>query len=43
MATICLTGVCDFTQGRTADAQMPFLEQLLAPLCDDLALQLKLI
>ncbi|MHB8382759.1 MAG: phosphotransferase family protein [Candidatus Binataceae bacterium] len=43
MATICLTGVCDFTEGRTADAQMPFLEQLLAPLCDDLALQLRLI
>jgi aminoglycoside phosphotransferase (APT) family kinase protein len=43
MATICLTGVCDFAEGRTADAQMPFLEQLLAPLCDDLALQLKLI
>jgi len=42
MATICLTGVCDFTEGRTVDAQMPFLEQLLAPLCDDLALQLKL-
>ena len=43
MATICLTGVCDFAEGRTADAQMPFLEQLLAPLFDDLALQLKLI
>jgi aminoglycoside phosphotransferase (APT) family kinase protein len=43
MAVICLTGIRDFVEGRTADSIMPFLEQLLSPLFDDLAAQLKLI
>lgn len=43
MAVICLTGIRDYVEGRTADCVMPFLELLLPPLFDDLANQLKLI
>jgi len=43
MAVICLTGIRDFVEGRTADAVMPFLELLLPALLEDLANQLKLI
>ncbi|HXW85560.1 MAG TPA: phosphotransferase family protein [Candidatus Binataceae bacterium] len=43
MAVICLTGIRDFAEGRTADAVMPFLAALLPSLLDDLARQLKLL
>jgi aminoglycoside phosphotransferase (APT) family kinase protein len=43
MAVICLTGIRDFVEGRTADSVMPFLQLLLPPLFDDLAIQLKLV
>ena len=43
MAVICLTGIRDFVEQRTADAVMPFLELLLPALFEDLAKQLRLI
>jgi aminoglycoside phosphotransferase (APT) family kinase protein len=43
MAVICLTGIRDFVEGRTADSVMPFLELLLPPLFADIASQLKLV
>ena len=43
MAVICLTGMCDFTQGRTSDAVMPFLQVLIPALLEDLANQLEIV
>ncbi len=43
MAVICLTGIRDFVEARTADSVMPFLELLLPALFDDLARQLELV
>ena len=43
MAVICLTGIRDFVEGRTSDSIMPFLQLLLPPLFDDLAIQLRLV
>jgi len=40
---ICLTGIRDFVEGRTSDSIMPFLQLLLPPLFDDLAIQLRLV
>jgi len=42
-AAIFLTGIRDFVEGRTSDSIMPFLQLLLPPLFDDLAIQLKLV
>lgn len=44
MAVICLTGIRDFVEGRTADAVMVMLLQVVLPiLFEDLAAQLKLV
>jgi aminoglycoside phosphotransferase (APT) family kinase protein len=43
MAVICLTGIRDYTEGRTADSVMLYLLPLLTPLLEDLANQLELI
>lgn len=42
MAVICLSGIRAYAEGKTPDAVMPFLQYLLSPLFDDLAVQLNL-
>jgi len=43
MAVICLTGIRDFVEGRTADSVMPLLKVLLPALVGDIATQLELV
>jgi aminoglycoside phosphotransferase (APT) family kinase protein len=43
MAVICLTGIRDFVEGRTADSVMPLLKILLPALFGDIAAQLELV
>jgi aminoglycoside phosphotransferase (APT) family kinase protein len=43
MAVICLTGIRDFVEGRTADSVMPLLKVLMPALVGDIAQQLELV
>jgi len=43
MAVICLTGICDFTQGRTSDMTMPMLTLILPVLLGELGKHLSLL
>ena len=43
MAVICLTGIRDFIEGRSADSKMPIMKVLLPALFQDIAAQLRLV
>ena len=43
MAVICLTGIRDYAEGRTADSVMLYLLPLLTSLFEDLANQMELV